>query len=52
MFTGDYGAMTAEDVKYSFERIARGTKESPYKSDWANLDQVEVTGPLDRADRD
>ncbi len=46
MFTGGYGAMTAEDVRYSFERIARGSKESAYKSDWANLDQVEVTGPL------
>ncbi len=45
-FTGGYGAMTADDVKYSFERIARGSKESPYKSDWANLDQVDVTGPL------
>ncbi len=46
MFTDGYGAMTAEDVKYSFERIARGTKESPYKSDWANLDRVEVTSAL------
>ncbi len=46
IFTGGYGAMTADDVKYSFERIARGAKESPYKSDWVNLDQVDVTGPL------
>ena len=45
-FTGGYGTMTAEDVKYSFERIARGRKESPYQSDWANLDQVDVTGEL------
>ena len=45
MFT-DGRAMTAEDVKYSFERIARGAKESPYKGDWANLDQVDVTGEL------
>jgi peptide/nickel transport system substrate-binding protein len=46
MFTDGYGAMTAEDVKFSFERIARGARESPYKSDWVNLDQVDVTGPL------
>jgi peptide/nickel transport system substrate-binding protein len=45
-FTGGYGAMTAADVKFSFERIAFGAKESPYKSDWVNLDHVEVTGPL------
>ncbi len=46
MFTDGYGAMTAQDVKYSFERIARGQKPSPYQSDWANLDQVDVTGEL------
>ena len=45
MFT-DGHAMTAQDVKYSFERIAGGAKESPYKGDWANLDQVDVTGDL------
>lgn len=44
MFTDGYGEMTADDVKFSFERIAGGTPESPYKSDWVNLDQVEVTG--------
>ncbi len=43
-YTDGYGEMTADDVKFSFERIARGPKESPYKSDWVNLDQVEVTG--------
>lgn len=41
-----YGAMTAEDVKFSFERIGHGAKPSPYQSDWATLDHVEVTGPL------
>ncbi len=44
MFTDGYGEMTADDVKFSYERIAHGEKESPYKSDWVNLDQVEVTG--------
>ncbi len=45
-FGAGYGIMTADDVKYSFERIARGAKESPYQSDWVNLDQVDITGPL------
>lgn len=44
MFTGGFGEMTAEDVKFSFERFIKGPKPSPYKSDWANLDQVDVTG--------
>ena len=47
MFTGNYGEMTAEDVKFSFERFAvapvNGT-DSPYKGDWINLKGVEVTG--------
>lgn len=48
MFTDGHGEMTADDVKFSFERIAgvepAGGKESPYKSDWVNLDHVEATG--------
>ena len=47
MFTGGYGEMTAEDVKFSFERFAVvpvGGKESPYKGDWVDLKEVEVTG--------
>ena len=45
-FTDGFGEMTAEDVKYSFERFihpANG-KDSPYKGDWSGLDHVEVTG--------
>lgn len=42
-WTNDFGEMTAEDVKYSFERIADPEKESPYKDDWQTLDRVEVT---------
>ena len=38
--------MSAEDVKYSFERIADPATKSPYKNDWATLDRVEVTGKL------
>jgi peptide/nickel transport system substrate-binding protein len=45
-WTNGFGDMSAEDVKYSFERIADPAIKSPYKGDWATLDQVEVTGPL------
>jgi peptide/nickel transport system substrate-binding protein len=45
-WTGGFGEMTAEDVKYSFERVADPAMKSPYKGDWATLDKVEVTGPL------
>lgn len=48
MFTDGYGEMTAEDVKFSFERMGlppkEGQKESPYKADWGGLKAVEVTG--------
>ena len=40
MFTGGFGEMTAEDVKYSFERIVR--LDSPVKGDWSALDHVAV----------
>lgn len=48
-FHGDFGEVTAEDVKYSFERTAGindapGAEASSYKDDWATLDRVEVTG--------
>lgn len=50
MFTDGFGAMTAEDVKFSFERIglppAAGGTPSTYRGDWVNLDRVEVTGEL------
>jgi peptide/nickel transport system substrate-binding protein len=48
-FTGGYGDLTAEDVKFSFERFIKpgenGAKVD-YADDWAALDSVEVTGPL------
>ncbi|MFO1352733.1 MAG: ABC transporter substrate-binding protein [Gammaproteobacteria bacterium] len=47
MFQGGFGEMTADDVKFSFERFITATqdgKESAYKGDWEALDQVEVTG--------
>ncbi|HTV70843.1 MAG TPA: ABC transporter substrate-binding protein, partial [Rhizobiaceae bacterium] len=45
MFTDGYGEMTAEDVKYSFERFSLAAPEgktSPYASDWVHLKGVEV----------
>ena len=46
-FHGGYGEVTAEDVKYSYERIAGLTKpniHSPYSGDWSTLKEVKVTG--------
>lgn len=43
-FTNGFGAMTAEDVKYSFERIVAEETESPNKPDMGPLSHVEVTG--------
>ena len=43
-FTNGFGAMTAEDVKFSFERIVDPTLESSNKPDMGPLNRVEVTG--------
>lgn len=52
-FHGGYGEMTAEDVKYSFERIAgiqpvypnaKKSEVSTFEPDWVSLEQVKVTG--------
>jgi peptide/nickel transport system substrate-binding protein len=43
-FHHGYGEMTAEDVKFSFERLIDPEVNSAYASDWATLEQVEVTG--------
>ncbi len=47
-FSDNYGEMTADDVKFSYERFILGQngKESPYKGEWQNLKEVEVTGRL------
>jgi peptide/nickel transport system substrate-binding protein len=39
MWSGGYGEVTAEDVKYSFERIL----VSEWKDSWSSLDHVDVT---------
>lgn len=47
MFHGDFGEMTAEDVKFSFEIYAQpgpNGRPSAYAGDWSALDRVEVTG--------
>src|SRR3954449_10677615 len=44
-WTGGFGELTAEDVKFSYERIADPANGSPYRDDWSALDRVEVTGP-------
>ena len=44
MWQRDYGEVTAEDVKYSFERMIDEELEGWYYDDWATLDHVEVTG--------
>lgn len=45
-FTDGFGQVTAEDVKFSIERIADPAMESPYKDDWAVLREVEVKDTL------
>ena len=44
VFSGGYGEMTAEDVKYSFERIIDDALESTNKPDWGTLKEVTVEG--------
>jgi peptide/nickel transport system substrate-binding protein len=49
-FHGGYGELTADDVKFSFERTAGLTKpkiDSPYKGDWSALQEVKVDGPYE-----
>lgn len=40
MFTGGYGEMTAEDVKFSFERVIE--HDRPVKGDWGTLERVDL----------
>ncbi|MCB2095662.1 MAG: peptide ABC transporter substrate-binding protein [Rhodobacteraceae bacterium] len=45
-FTDGFGQMTAEDVKFSIERVADPANESPYAGDWDALKEVEVKDTL------
>lgn len=42
-WSNGFGEVTAEDVKYSYERIANPENKSPYRGDWAALDRVDAT---------
>lgn len=41
-----YGQVTAEDVKFSFERVADPKQNSPWQYAWSSLDHIEVTDRL------
>ena len=43
-FTNGFGEMTAEDVKYSLERIVDPAMKSPNAGDLGSLSHVEITG--------
>lgn len=48
-FHGGYGTLSANDVRFSFMRFNNpppGGKPATYASDWGQLADVEVTGPL------
>jgi peptide/nickel transport system substrate-binding protein len=42
MWHNDYGELTAEDIKYSYERFIDPELDAAYADDWATLDYVEV----------
>ncbi len=42
-WTNGFGEMTADDVKFSYERVADPAMESPYAEDWIALDRVDVS---------
>jgi peptide/nickel transport system substrate-binding protein len=42
-WTNGFGEVTAEDVKYSYERFADKRVNAVYASDWDALDKVEIT---------
>lgn len=42
MWHNGYGELTAEDVKYSYERFIDPELDAAYADDWATLDHVEV----------
>lgn len=44
MWTEGYGEMTAEDVKYSYERMTSPELEATDRQEWEQLQEVKVTG--------
>ena len=43
LWSDGFGELTAEDVKYSYERIADPARKADWKDKWRVLDHVEVT---------
>lgn len=43
-WSGGFGELTAEDVKFSFERLIDPANEAPWKDKWGALQEVQVTG--------
>ncbi|MSP48717.1 MAG: peptide ABC transporter substrate-binding protein [Alphaproteobacteria bacterium] len=43
-WSGGFGEVTAEDVKFSYERIANPDNKMAYRTDWEKLARVDVTG--------
>jgi peptide/nickel transport system substrate-binding protein len=41
-WSGNFGELTTEDVKYSYERIADPKNEASWKDKWKALDHVEI----------
>jgi peptide/nickel transport system substrate-binding protein len=42
MWQGNYGELTMDDVKYSYERYLSTNPKPAYADDWASLDHVEI----------
>ena len=42
-WSNGYGEVTADDVKFSYERIADPAFHASYRTDWDSLDRVDVT---------
>jgi peptide/nickel transport system substrate-binding protein len=42
-WTNGFGQVTAEDVKFSYERYIDPTFKAAYRTDWESLDHVEIT---------
>jgi peptide/nickel transport system substrate-binding protein len=43
-WSGDFGELTAEDVKFSIDRVADPAAQAPWQAKWASLDRVELEG--------
>lgn len=46
VFTDGFGQVTADDVKFSIERVIDPANQSPYANDWSAVKEVEVKDTL------